>query len=257
MDIGLGDEVISARGTGVEEVLRGRDDLRAGLELGVVRGKGKPMREVDWLVADYAVWTELERDRDRETYSTVEKRTKGEESEKARTAVQANNVAAIESCIAKCGCSALLVGGVAEMQEVPTNPMRRSTSIGIRTMMLQARLSWAAVRHGRTFSARPGEHQCACATRGAPIGKVTAALYRDFPPGKYQKSLKCSPNHDQRRTRYSRLRKRERRYTMSKRSRSTEMHVPNTFPASASASWRGSSRPKKLRRRRNGKQSLR
>lgn len=208
-------------------MLRGRDHLGAGLELGVVWGEGESTKEGSRL-ADSSGWTDLHP----ETYSAVEKRTKGEESEKARTAVTARTVAAIESCIMKCGWSALLVGGVAKMQEVPT---------------VAGAVCWVAVKHGRTFS-RGDAPALLLTIGGVPIG--------NFPSGKHQKTCKCSPNHDPRRTRYSRLRKRGKRYTISKRSLSTEMHVLNTSPDSASASWRGSSRPKKLRRRRSGKQNL-
>jgi len=163
VNIGLGDEVISASGTGVEEVLRGRDHLGAGLELGVVWGEGESTKEGSRL-ADSSGWTDLHP----ETYSAVEKRTKGEESEKARTAVTARTVAAIESCIMKCGWSALLVGGVAKMQEVPTAPD------------VAGAVCWVAVKHGRTFS-RGDAPALLLTIGGVPIG--------NFPSGKHQKKL--------------------------------------------------------------------
>lgn len=94
MDVWLGDEDVALGGTVGEQFRRGLDDLAAGLELGIIGGGGK---SAPAMLASRARGRPLDTGG---TDSAVEKRTNGEESEKACTVdVQASRVAARESCM--------------------------------------------------------------------------------------------------------------------------------------------------------------
>lgn len=110
MHVGLRHQHVPAGRARREQGLGGREDLRAclelrGLLLRTAVGEGGESVFVcrPWEVGYLALrtWVEGKGGSSFGTYSAVEKRTKGDESEKACTcaAVQASNVVAIVSCI--------------------------------------------------------------------------------------------------------------------------------------------------------------